>query len=91
MSIYVPFWTKIALSQSQFGFRQQRSTFNLIAFTDQILNFMDKGCVTGALFLDPLKAFHTVKYLIFMNKFKSQGEKGERLAWFRSFLFARVN
>ena len=52
---------------------------------------MDKGCVTGALFLDPLKAFHTVKYLIFMNKFKSQGEKGERLAWLRSFLFARVN
>ena len=41
------------LSQSLFGFRQKRSTSTaLITFTDQILESMDKGYVTGAVFLD---------------------------------------
>ena len=57
------------LSQSQFGFRQKRSTSTaLITFTDQILESMDKGYVTGAVFLDLRKAFDTVDLLI--NKLK---------------------
>ena len=46
------------LSQSQFGFRLKRSTSTaLIAFTDQVLESMDKGCVTGTVFQHLRKAF----------------------------------
>ena len=78
------------LSQSQFGFRQKRSTSTaLVEFTDQILESMDKGCVTGAVFLDLRKAFDTVDHLILVNKLKSLGVVGKSLAWFRSYLSGR--
>jgi len=71
------------LSQSQFG------SAALIEFTDQILESMDKGCVTGAVFLDLRKAFDTVDHLILVNKLKSLGVAGKSLAWFRSYLSGR--
>ena len=78
------------LSQSQFGFRQKRSTSTaLVEFTDQILESMDKGRVTGAVFLDLRKAFDTVDHLILVNKLKSLGVAGKSLAWFRSYLSGR--
>ena len=78
------------LSQSQFGFRQKRSTSTaLVEFTDQILESLDKGCVTGAVFLDLRKAFDTVDHLILVNKLKSLGVAGKSLAWFRSYLSGR--
>ena len=78
------------LSQSQFGFRQKRSTSTaLIEFTDQILESMDKGCVMGAVFLDLRKAFDTVDRLIRVNKLKSLGVAGKSLARFRSYLSGR--
>ena len=56
-SAYVQLWTYLEqnklLSQSQFGFCQKRSTSTaLVKFTDQILENMGKGCITGAVFLD---------------------------------------
>ena len=78
------------LSQSQFGFGQKRSTSTaLVEFTDQILESMDKGRVTGAVFLDLRKAFDTVDHLILVNKLKSLGVAGKSLAWFRSYLSGR--
>ena len=72
------------LSQSQFGFRLKRSTSTaLIAFTDQVLESMDKGCVTGTVFLDLRKAFDTVDHLLLINKLKSLGVAGKSLEWFR--------
>ena len=79
------------LSQSQFGFRLKRSTpAALIDFTDQVLENMDKGCVTGTVFLDLRKAFDTVDHLLLINKLKSLGVAGKSLEWFRSYLTGRV-
>ena len=79
------------LSQSQFGFRLKRSTSTtLIDFTDQVLENMDKGYVTGTVFLDLRKAFDTVDHLLLINKLKSLGVAGKSLEWFRSYLTGRV-
>ena len=79
------------LSQSQFGFRLKRSTSTaLIAFTDQVLESMDKGCVTGTVFLDLRKVFDTVDHLLLINKLKSLGVAGKSLEWLRSYLSGRV-
>ena len=79
------------LSQSQFGFQLKRSTSTaLIDFTDQVLENMDKGCVTGTVFPDFHKVFNTVNYLLLINKLKSLGVAGKSLEWFRSSLTGRV-
>ena len=79
------------LPQSQFGFRLKRSTTTaLIAYTHQVLESMNKGCVTGRVFLDFLKAFDTVDHLLLINKLKSLGVAGKGLEWFRSYLSGRV-
>ena len=79
------------LSQSQFGFRLKRSTSTaLIAFTDQVVESMDKGCATGTVFLDLRKAFDTVDHLLLNNKLKSPGIAGKSLEWFNSYLSGRV-
>ena len=49
---------------------------------------MDKGCVTGTVFLDLRKAFDTVDHLLL--KLKSLGVAGKSLEWFRSYLSSRV-
>ena len=75
----------ILLSQSQFGFRLKRSTSTtLTAFADQVLESMDKGCVTGTMFVDLRKASDTVDHLLFINKLKSLGVAGKSLEWFHS-------
>ena len=82
---------KRLLSQSQFGFRLKRSTSTAsIAFTDQVLESMDKGCVTGTVFLDLRKAFDTVDHLLLINKLKSLGVPGKSLEWLCSHLSGRV-
>ena len=79
------------LSQSQFGFQLKRSTSTaLIDFTDQVLENMDKGCVTGTVFPDFHKVFNTVNYLLLINKLKSLGVAGKSLEWFRSSLTGGV-
>ena len=79
------------LSQSQFGFRLKLSTSTaLIAFTDQVLESMHKGCVTGTVLLDLRKAFDPVDHLLLINKLKSLGVAGKSLEWSRSYLTGRV-
>ena len=78
------------LSLSQFGFRLKRSTSTALIDFDQVLENMDKGCVTGTVFLDLRKAFDTVDHLLFINKLKLLGVAGKSLEWFRSYLTGRV-
>ena len=79
------------LSQSQFGFRLKRSTSTaLIAFTDQVLESMDKGCVTGTVVLDFRNAFDTVDHLLLI-KLKSLGVAGKSLEWFCLYLSGGVH
>ena len=78
------------LTSSQFGFRRNRNTQQAVTLiTDHIrLNF-DKGCHTGAVFLDLSKAFDTVDHASIINKLSSYGIEDTERKWFESYLFGR--
>ena len=58
MQLYSYLCDNNLLSQKQFGFRLNSSTVTASAmFTDKILSAMDKGELTGAVFIDLTKAF----------------------------------
>ena len=78
------------LSQYQFGFRKNRSTAQAVAYyTDCIRKQMDKGKLTGSLYLDLRKAFDTVNHGKLLSKLELYGVKGTKLLWFRNYLFGR--
>ena len=78
------------LTARQLGFRPKLSTeIALVHFTDTILNNMDKGLVTGAVFLDLSKAFDTVDHSILLEKLKSCNFSIESVRWFKSYLTNR--
>ena len=57
------------LTSKQFGFRLKLSTGTALAhFTDNILQNMDAGSFTGAVFLDLSKAFDTVDHPLLLQK-----------------------
>ena len=78
------------ISPNQFGFRFKSSTVIAASqLSDQILHFMDNGCLTGAVFLDLAKAFDTVNHTILLQKLSSCGVDDAAKAWFTSFLTNR--
>ena len=79
------------LNSCQSGFRRNHSTSSsLIDVSDYILQNMNQGLVTGALFLDLKKAFDTVNYDILLKKLHNYGVTGNSLNWFRSYLSGRM-
>ena len=73
------------LNSCQSGFRRNHSTStSLIDVSDYILQNMNQGLVTGALFLVLKKAFDTVNYDILLKKLHNYGVTGNTLNWFRS-------
>ena len=79
------------LNHCQSGFRRNHSTATtLIDVSDYILNNMNKGLITGALFLDLKKAFDTVDYDILLQKLYNNGVTGNTLNWFKSYLSDRM-
>ena len=79
------------LSPNQFGFRQKKSTkLALTEFTDEILKKMNEGYLTGVVYIDLKKAFDTVDHVTLLQKLKSIGIKGKDLAWFHSYINARL-
>jgi len=79
------------LNECQSGFRPKHSTSTtLLHVTDNILNNMDKGLVTGAVFLDLRKAFDTVCHEILLQKLRFNGIQGMALTWFHSYLSNRT-
>ena len=62
------------LNKFQSGFRPAHSTTTtLIHVTDTILDNMEKGLFTGAVFLDLKKAFDTVCHTILLDKLRLNG------------------
>ena len=78
------------LSENQFGFRRGSSTEHAVTcFTDHIRICMDKGLLTGAVFIDLKKAFDTVDHARLLSKLPAYGIIGTELHWFESYLFNR--
>ena len=78
------------LSENQFGFRRHRSTEHAITyFTDQIRKSMDKGQLTGAIFIDLQKAFDTISHGSIIDKLPSFGITETVQEWLTSYLFLR--
>ena len=78
------------LSSSQFGFRKKRNTeFANVLFIDAIRSAMDRGELTGALFVDLSKAFDTVSHSAILEKLPTYGVLSTELEWFTDYLFNR--
>ena len=78
------------LTPKQFGFRPKLSIEIALAhFTDNILGNMDKGLITGAVFLDLSKAFDTVNHTRLFDKLQSTEFSSDTVKWFQSYLTNR--
>jgi len=81
---------KKLLSDSQFGYRTNRSTTVATAvFVDDIRLAGDEGKLTGALFLDLSKAFDTINHEVILKKIATYGVYNTELYWFSDYLFNR--
>ena len=79
------------LSPYQLGFRANHSTQLAVTFlTDKIRRHMDKGLLTGAVFIDLKKAFDAVPYDGLLNKLFRYGIQDQPLSWFESYLTNRT-
>ena len=79
-----------SLHLSNWGFRSKLSTGTALAhFTDNVLQNMDAGSSTGAVFLDLSKAFDTVDHPLLLQKLTNIGLTTSTTQWFRSYLTNR--
>ncbi len=78
------------LTIAQSGFRRICSTVtSLLHVTDRWLMNIDKGLVTGVVFIDLQKAFDTVDVNILLVKLPSLGITEMEHKWFKSYLSGR--
>jgi len=78
------------MSPDQSGFRPDHSTQTcLLDVSDYLLQNLDEGMFTGAIFLDLRKAFDTVHHKLLINKLSKSGINGLELDWFKSYLSER--
>ena len=75
------------LVEQQSGLRHKHSTETaLLSSTNERLFNMDRGLLSGVLFLDLKKAFDTVDHHILLSNLELYGIKGTSLRWFESYL-----
>lgn len=78
------------LSPTQFGFRKQRNTeLAATLFLDKLRENMDKGRMTGAVFIDLSKAFDTLGHSQIIETLASYGVTGNEQELFTNYLFGR--
>ena len=82
--------TNNIFTDSQFGYRQQRSTKLASTYLfDDIRKCIDQGEMVGAVFIDLTKAFDTISHGLLLKKLQEYGINGIELDWFSSYLFNR--
>ena len=78
------------LSPFQFGFRKKHSTTLAATYlTDDISKAMDKGKLTGTVFVDLRKAFDTLDHTRLIEKMQNLVVGDEHLIWFKDYLTHR--
>ena len=78
------------LSPSQFGFRQNYSTYMALSeLYDYVSSAVDRNEYCAGIFIDLSKAFDTIDHSILLSKLEYYGIRGITLCWFRSYLECR--
>ena len=78
------------LSNYQSGYRPLHSTSTCLTdVTNRLLHNMDKGQLTGMVFLDLSKAFNTIDHDIMLKKLISLGFSDSAVLWFKAYLTNR--
>ena len=81
---YLP--AKNVFSKAQFGFRKHHSTTTcMLKLLDQVYNNMDRGWLTGVVFLDLKKAFDTIDHAVLLSKLLKYGVCHTAVRWFENF------
>ena len=76
--------------KSQYGYRKGHSTeLAALELSDRISQYLDKGEIPIAIFLDLSKAFDTLDHKILLSKLEYYGIRGTELKWFESYLSNR--
>ena len=76
------------LAPNQFGYRSKRSTELATSyFCDNIRRSMDRGELTGAIFVDLSKAFDTIGHSTIIHKLPKFGINRLAKDWLSSYLF----
>ena len=82
--------TNNLLSERQSAYRPHHSVETLLArLSGHILQQMDTGRVTAAVFLDLSSAFDTINHTVVISRLSSLGVSGTALQWFKSYLTNR--
>ena len=78
------------LTESQFGFRKQRSTTHAISqLLNQVYTNINRSVITAAVYVDFSKAFNCVQHPILMDKLGKLNLHHTVLAWITSYLTDR--
>ena len=85
--MYTYFTENNLIQPRQSGFRSLHSTVTaLLDMTNQWCLNVDRGLVSGVIFLDLKKAFDTVDYAILLKKLSDYGVQSQTATWFKSYL-----
>ena len=61
-----------------------------MCFADTIRRNINQGRLTGAVFIDPRKAFDTVNHEVLLSKLRGLGVMHREHEWFRNYLHNRT-